>query len=79
MQRNLAEERDFLDDTEAAATSDALRIALGRVPSDRAAVPGLQNPNERLEKGLFKTLAYQVLGNEGIVSRNIAKRGSSKW
>ncbi len=78
-ERNLAGERDFLDDTEAAATSDALRLALRRVPSERAPVPGLQDPNERLEKGLFKTLAYQVLGNEGIVSRNVAKRGSSRW
>ncbi len=78
-ERNLAGERDFLDGTEASATSDALRLALRRVPSERAPVPGLQDPNERLEKGLFKTLAYEVLGNEGIVSRNVAKRGSSRW
>ena len=32
-ERNLAGERDFLDGTEASATSDALRLALRRVPS----------------------------------------------
>jgi carbamoyltransferase len=32
-----------------------------------------------MEKGFAKTLAYRVLASEGVVSRNIAKRGSAEW
>ena len=32
-----------------------------------------------MEKGLLKTLAYRVLASEGVVSRNVAKRGSEQW
>src|SRR5258706_236625 len=78
-ERNLAKEREFLDDNEVNATADEIRDALSRIPSGRAPVPGLSNPNERFEKGVLKTLAYRMLGNEGVVSRNIAKRGSERW
>jgi carbamoyltransferase len=78
-ERNLAKERDFLDETEVNATTEELRDARARVPANRAPVPGLTEPNERNEKGLLKTVAYRVLASEGVVSRNIAKRGSERW
>jgi carbamoyltransferase len=78
-ERHLANEREFLDEAEVAATGPALREAQTRVPSDRPPVPGLSEPNERLEKGFLKTLAYRVLASEGVVSRNVAKRGSDRW
>lgn len=78
-ERNLASERDFLDETEAASTRIALGEAAGRIPADRPAVPGLTSPGERMDKGFLKTLAYRVLASEGVVSRNIAKRGSGRW
>ena len=78
-EKNLQNERDFLDETEANATQEELRQAKTRVPTARPPVPGLAEPNERNEKGLLKTLAYRVLASEGVVSRNIAKRSSEKW
>jgi carbamoyltransferase len=78
-EKNLEKERDFLDEKEANATSEELRDAKARVPANRAPVPGLNEPNERHEKGLLKTLAYRVLASEGVVSRNVAKRGSERW
>ena len=78
-ERHLANERDFLDEAEVAGTGAALREAQKRVPLDRAPVPGLSEPNERLDKGFLKTLAYRVLASEGVVSRNVAKRGSDRW
>jgi carbamoyltransferase len=42
-------------------------------------VPGLADPNEKQDKGLLKNLAYRVLASEGVVSRNIARRGSERW
>src|SRR4030095_1582748 len=78
-EKNLAKERDFLDETGENATSDELRQAKARIPRDRPQVPGLIEPNERLEKGLLKSLAYRLLASEGVVSRNVAKRGSERW
>jgi carbamoyltransferase len=78
-EKNLANEKEFLEETEKTATTEELQKAKTRIPSGRAAVPGLGDPNERLEKGLLKNLAYRVLASEGVVSRNIAKRGSERW
>ena len=78
-ERNLAKERDFLDDADVNDTSDELRQARSRIPSGRRPVPGLADPNERNDKGLLKSIAYRVLASEGVVSRNIAKRGSERW
>jgi carbamoyltransferase len=78
-EKNLKREREFLEDTETTATSEAIQRAKTRVPSKREPVPGLGNPNERQEKGLLKNIAYRVLASEGVVSRNIAKRGSEQW
>ncbi|HXT70287.1 MAG TPA: carbamoyltransferase C-terminal domain-containing protein [Vicinamibacterales bacterium] len=78
-ERNLEKEREFLEETEAAATSEEIQKAKARIPARREPVPGLADPNERQEKGLLKNLAYRVLASEGVVSRNVAKRGSEQW
>jgi carbamoyltransferase len=78
-ERNLAKERQFLTETEAGGTTEEMDKALGKVPNKRPAVPGLADPNERQEKGLLKTMAYRVLASEGVISRNVAKRGSERW
>jgi carbamoyltransferase len=78
-ERNLARERDFLDEVEVNATSDELLDAKSRIPHGRPPVPGLVEPNEKVEKGLLKSFAYRVLASEGVVSRNVAKRGSERW
>ena len=77
-QRNLADEREFLDE-ETRGSSQLIDQALARVPERSQSIPGLRHPNERMEKGLLKTLAYRVLANESVVSRNVAKRGSNQW
>lgn len=77
--QNLANERQFLDESSVALGDDVLAAARARVPSRSGTIPGLRHPNERMEKGVMKALAYRVLANEGVVSRNIAKRGSAQW
>lgn len=78
-QRNLEKERDFLTETQTAETSAAIEKAKARIPTGRPPVPGLSDPNERQEKGLLKNIAYKVLASEGVISRNVAKRGSEQW
>jgi carbamoyltransferase len=78
-ERNLQREREFLEETEAAATTEELQKAKSRIPARREPIPGLADPNEKQEKGLLKNLAYRVLASEGVVSRNVAKRGSEQW
>ena len=78
-ERNLRDERAFLEESESTETRLQLREAAGRVPERQELIPGLRHPNERLEKGLAKTLAYRVLASEGIVSRNVARRLSDQW
>jgi carbamoyltransferase len=78
-ERNLAKERQFLTETEAGETTAEIEKAKARIPKRRDPVPGLTDPNEKQEKGLLKSLAYKLLASEGVVSRNVAKRGSERW
>ena len=78
-ERNLQREKEFLEDTETTATSEAIARAKARIPARREPVPGLSDPNEKQDKGLLKNIAYRVLASEGVVSRNIARRGSEQW
>ena len=78
-ERNLAREREFLDETQVNPTADEMREARERIPVGRPAVPGLSQADERMEKGFVKSMAYRLLANEGVVSRNVAKRSSQQW
>lgn len=77
--QSLEAEKKWLEETESADTQRQIKEALGRVPKRSSHIPGLGDPNERMEKGLLKTIAYRVLASEGLVSRNVAKRGSDAW
>jgi carbamoyltransferase len=77
-QRNLSNEREFLE-TRQHAHRRLLRQAASRVPTRTGSIPGLREPNERMDKGLAKTIAYRLLANDSVISRNVAKRGSEEW
>jgi carbamoyltransferase len=78
-ERNLAAEGEFLNRVPSARTSALIKEALARVPDRDVEIPGLKHPSERLDKGFVKSLAYRVLGHEGVVSRNVARRSSEQW
>jgi len=77
-ERNLEQERECIDER-SSASSGLIRGASSRIPGRSTAVPGLRDPNERMEKGDAKSLAYRVLSNESVISRNVAKRSSTQW
>ncbi|HEU5256162.1 MAG TPA: carbamoyltransferase N-terminal domain-containing protein, partial [Vicinamibacterales bacterium] len=78
-QRNLSNEREFLEDAPNTRTAELLREAASRVPARTGSIPGLREPNERMDKGLAKTIAYRLLASDSVISRNVAKRGSEEW
>jgi carbamoyltransferase len=77
--KNLEKERNYLESSPSAESSRLIREALQRVPDRSDPIPGLGQPNERMDKGLAKSLAYRILANDSVVSRNVARRGSDQW
>jgi carbamoyltransferase len=75
----LNREKSYLEEHESVETTRLMRDAAARVPARTSAIPGLRHPNEKMEKGFAKTLAYRVLAGDSVVSRNVAKRGSDQW
>ncbi len=75
----LNDEKAYLEGQDSVQTTRLINEAQARVPARTAAIPGLQHPNEKMDKGLAKTLAYRVLAGDSVVSRNVAKRGSDQW
>ena len=75
----LNREKAYLGEQDSVHTTRLMREAEARVPARTAPIPGLQHPNEKMEKGLAKTLAYRFLAGDSVVSRNVAKRGSDQW
>lgn len=77
--QRLNDEKAYLEGQDSVQTQRLMKEAEARVPQRSGSIPGLQHPNERMEKGLAKTLAYRVLAGDSVVSRNVAKRGSDQW
>jgi carbamoyltransferase len=76
--RHLNDERAYLEQQDSVQTTRLMKEAESRVPNRTTPIPGLQQPNEKLEKGLAKALAYRVLAGDSVISRNVAKRGSDQ-
>ncbi len=49
------------------------------IPERDYNIPGLADPNEKMQKSALKTLFYKLAGNEGLISRNIANHASKEW
>ena len=77
--KNLQHEREFLGEAVDSRTADMIKQAAARVLPRGESIPGLRDPNERMEKGLAKTIAYRVLSHDSVISRNMAKRASDDW
>lgn len=78
-ERNIASERQLLDDTPSAGALGLLADAKSKTPTGRVAVPGLSDADERMDKGTVKKLAYRLLAGDSVISRNVAKRASGQW
>jgi len=77
--KNVTDEKEFLDATPPRSMRVKLDKALAKVPNRIQPVPGLTHPNDKMEKTTLHNLFYRVVGAEGVVSRNLAKRSTRNW
>ena len=77
--KNIKDEQEFLNQALRENTSAQIESALARVPRRGQTIPGLNDPNEKMEKPFVHKMFYRLAGSEGVVSRNIARRGSDAW
>jgi carbamoyltransferase len=74
--KNIVDETKFLQDSLHEDTRRMIEVSLAKVPSRTQLIPGLGNPNEKMEKPLIHKVFYRLAGVESVISRNVAKRGS---
>lgn len=77
--KNLRDEESFLEGVEINGTRPTIDSALTKVPSRTEPVHGLLYPNEKMDKKFLNRLFYRLAGAEGVLSRNMAKKGTSDW
>ena len=74
--KNMQDEQSFLGETPFNDTRQQLDTALARVPTRTQPIPGLREPNEKMDKRLLNKVFSRLAGVEGVLSRNVARRGS---
>lgn len=77
--KNVHDEKAFLKEFQPADLKRQINAALARVPHRTTPIPGLADPNEKMEKSTLHKLFYWMAGTEEVVSRNVAKRASRRW
>jgi carbamoyltransferase len=77
--KNMQDEEAFLEEAPFSDTRQQIGTALAKVPIRTQTIPGLTHPNERMEKRHLHKVFYRLAGAEGILSRNLARRGSLTW
>ncbi len=77
--KNMQDEQSFLGGAPFNDTRQQIDTALARVPARTQPIPGLREPNEKMDKRLLNKVFYRLVGVEGVLSRNVARRGSQDW
>jgi carbamoyltransferase len=77
--KNLRDEEKFLSEVEVGDTRRKIGLALKKVPTRVQPIHGLSQPNEKIDKKLVNKVFYRLAGPEGLVSRNMARKGTSDW
>ena len=60
--KNIQDERKFLDDALRGNTCGQIEAALAKVPSRDQLIPGLDFPNEKMEKPFIHKMFYRLTG-----------------
>jgi len=79
IERNLAEEKAFIERFEPASLQEQIKHALRKVPERQQAIHGLTDPNVKMEKGLLHNSYYNMAGIQKFASNMSAMKGSRSW
>lgn len=77
--KNLQNEETFLQEAETNGMGAKIDAALAKVPVRTQPIYGLAEPNEKMNKRFLNSVFYRLAGAEGVLSRNMARKGSSDW
>lgn len=77
--KNMQDEQAFLGEAPFSDTRHQIDAALAKVPRRTQVIPGLGDCNEKMDKHPLHKFFYRFAGVEGVLSRNIARRGSDDW
>src|SRR5262245_5056394 len=64
--KNIRDEEEFMDDTAITKIKPQIEAALAHVPNRTQAIPGLAEPNTKMEKPLLHKMFYKLAGMEGV-------------
>ncbi|EIW90348.1 carbamoyl transferase [Alishewanella agri BL06] len=77
--RNLDEEKAFIERFEPQNLQEQIKEALKKVPERVQPIHGLTEPNAKMEKGLLHNSYYNMAGIQKFASNGIALKGSKAW
>jgi carbamoyltransferase len=77
--RNLEEEKAFIERFEPNNLQEQIKDALKKVPERVQPIHGLTEPNAKMEKGLLHNSYYNMAGVQKFASNSIALKGSKAW
>jgi carbamoyltransferase len=79
MRKNLVADYRLNRGANGAKTSDLIRAAQARIPHRNATIPGLADPNERMQKSRLKRLYYRIASSDGLIGDWCNARQLRNW
>jgi carbamoyltransferase len=79
MRRNLVSDYRLNRAAKGKSTRRLIHEAKARVPARDATIPGLANPNERMQKSWFKRLYYRLASSDGFIGDWYNARQLRNW
>ena len=79
IQKNLEEEKAFIQGFKKSDFKNLLTTALKKVPIRSGKIHGLALPNEKVEKGILYDTFYNLAGSQANLSEKAALKGSQNW
>ena len=79
IQKNLEEEKSFIQGFKNSEFKNLLTTALKKVPIRSGKIHGLALPNEKVEKGILYDMFYNLAGSQANLSEKAALKGSQNW
>lgn len=79
IQKNLEDEKGFLDSFKRTGIKKQLSAASKKIPKRSQRIHGLSLPNEKVDKGFLYDTFYNLAGSQAAISAKAAQKGSQTW